>query len=245
MSEETDIESLDLTDAQLLELIKNHGIDRRTVVKLLGAGSALSLGAGTVAAGSGPPGSGNRRQPHEIDPVYGAPYTAPGAPDGLADHEISLHVRVPEEGPPPPPEFFFDPVGIHVHRGAVVNFQVHHGLHTVTAIHSKYDEPGVFSFPDRIPDSAGPHAFTSPIVNTGDAWLYQFNEPGLYDIMCLPHYTFGMVVRVVVTGPNDSPVPVDNYDETLLPPPAKAVFDHPKMTPSNIINEGPIAWDDI
>lgn len=67
---------------------------------------------------------------------------------------------------------------------------------------------------------------------------------GVYDIMCLPHYDLGMVVRVVVTGPNGL-VPADTYDDSLLPPAVEAVFDAPELTLANIVEQGTVAWADL
>lgn len=235
MAEETHIDELELSDAELMTLLKNHGMDRRLLLKVFGAGALVSAFGGTAAAKA--PGGAS------IDEVYGAPYEASeSVPSGIVDQTVRLHLHF-DPDTPAPPEFFFDPVGVHLKAGEVIDFEVHSGLHTVTAIHPKFDEPGVFDLPDRVPTDNG---FTSPVMNTDDSWLYRFTTPGIYDIMCLPHYDFGMVVRVVVTGrnPND-PVPEDTYDDEGLPGPVEAVFDAPEMTPENIVEEGTVAWDDL
>jgi hypothetical protein len=48
----------------------------------------------------------------------------------------------------------------------------------------------------RLPDAVP--GFTSPPVVDGESWLYQFHEEGVYDLLCLPHVVFGMVMRIVV-----------------------------------------------
>lgn len=244
MSNEINVETADLTDKQLVTLLKNHGIGRRSVMKLIGGGAAVATLGSSVAARPGSAG---------IHDVYGAPYEASeSVPKGIADHVVGLHIHPGETHPgfpglPPsdggPVEFNFDPVGVHITTNDVVDFNIHSGLHTVTAIHSKFGEPPIFDFPDRVPTANG---FTSPVMNVGDSWLYRFTEPGVYDIMCLPHYDLGMVVRVVVTDRNpNAPTPTDAYDDTLLPPLVEVVFDTPELTPENIINEGTVAWDDL
>lgn len=251
MPDKLDVAELELSDAELVEVLKNHGMDRRTLMKAFGVGAGVAALGGT-AAGKKPGGA-------SIDEVYGAPYEASeSVPSGIVDQLVELHIHhgvgdhpgfpmidLPEDGDSDPdiegPEFFFDPVGIHLRKNGVIHFNVHNGLHTVTALHSKFDEPGVFDFPDRVPTE---HAFTSPVMNNGDSWLYRFVTPGIYDIMCLPHYGFGMVVRVVVTGPNDS-VPEDTYDNSSLSGPVKAVFGAEEMEPSNIVSEGTVAWEDL
>lgn len=234
MTDNIDVEELELSDSELMKLLKSHGMDRRTLMKLFGFGAGVTALTGSASA--------KNQGGASIDPIYGAPYEASeSVPGGIADEEVKLHLHF-DPSTPDPPEFFFDPVGIHLSPHDVINFDVHGGLHTVTSLHPKWDEPGVFSFPNRVPTDNG---FTSPLMNTDDAWLYRFIEPGIYDIMCLPHYTFGMVVRVVVTRPEDDEIPEDNYDDTLLPDKAEAVFDAPEMTPENIVTEGTVAWDDL
>ena len=232
MSNRMDVETAELTDGELVALLRNHGMNRRGLMRLFGAGAVVAGLGGTAAAKPGGV---------SIDEVYGASYEASeSVPSGVVDQVVQLHLHFE---PPGPPEFFFDPVGVHLEAGEVIDFEVHSGLHTVTALHPKFDEPGAFEFPDRVPTENG---FTSAVMNTGDSWLYRFSTPGVYDIMCLPHYDFGMVVRVVVTGrnPND-PIPEDSYDDSLLPPAVEDVFDAPEMTPQHIVDNGTVGWDDL
>lgn len=235
MNDNLDVETAKLSDAELITLLKNHGMSRRWLMRLFGAGAVVSAVGGTAAA---KPGGAS------IDAVYGSPYEASeSVPKGIVDQVVELHLHEGETHPGFPGigvEFFFDPVGVHLTTQEVINFDVHSGLHTVTSIHSKFDEPGVFAFPDRVPTGG----FTSPVMNVADSWLYRFTTPGVYDIMCLPHYDLGMVVRVVVTAPNGS-VPEDTYDDSLLPPAAEAVFDAPELTPANIVEQGTVAWADL
>lgn len=233
MSEKPNIDDLDLSDAELMKVLTNHGINRRLLMKIFGAGAVTAALGGTAAAKQ--PGGAS------TDEIYGAPYEASeSVPSGVVDQLCELHLHF-DPSTSAPPEFFFDPVGIHLTSQEVINYHVHGGLHTVTAVDSKYDEPGVFDFPDRVPTDNG---FTSPVMNTGDSWLYRFVTPGIYDIMCLPHYGLGMVMRVVVTKPNGS-VPTDTYDDSSLPPAVKAVFNAPELEPQNIVDEGTVAWDDL
>ena len=189
MPGDTSVDELDLTDSELLELIENHGIDRRSLMKVLGAGSLLSLGVGSAAA--------THDQPHppHIDSHFG--YTAPAderLPGKLRpDHTVKLHA-----GPSPIP-FHFDPMGIHVDVGDIVRFDFESADHTVTAYHPGHGRQ------QRVPDDEVP--FSSPMVNAGGFWLYQFDHPGTYDMYCGPHQFFGMVMRIVVGDPD-----ADDYD---------------------------------
>lgn len=241
MTDTTDPNDLDLSDEELIEVLKNHGLDRRLLLKVFGIGTGVAALGGTASA----QGIGNR-----IDKVYGAPYEAnENVPSGLVDHEVNLHIHEPgdhndfplnEGGEEGPAEFIFDPVGLHVKPGDVVNFAVHHGLHTVTAIHPKFNEPPMLEFPDRVPNNA---FFTSPPINVDDSWLYRFTTKGVYDVMCLPHVSLGMVMRVVVHDEDDA-VPSDPYDSFPIPN-AADVFEAPELEPSNIVSEGTVAWADL
>lgn len=254
MPDELDVTELDLSDAQLIELLKNHGLDRRTLMKVLGVGAGVSALGGTAA---GTPGRGNR-----IDEVYGASYAAgrDTVPSGLVDHTVGLHIHEeedahsdfpmvdsPEDGDFKPdtegPETFFDPVGLNVRPGGVVEFTVHgSGLHTVTAFDPKFNEPPFLVLPDRVPTD---YAFTSPPVAEDDSWLYRFTEKGVYDLFCLPHVSLGMVMRIVVSSEDPTPEKPQPDPEAPLPPNADAVLTDAALDPSNIVAEGEVAWGDL
>ncbi|MFB6169732.1 MAG: hypothetical protein ABEJ06_01165 [Haloarculaceae archaeon] len=238
------VQDLELSDAELLEVLKNHGVNRRSLMKVFGAGAAVSVLGSTAAAAKG---SGRG---HRIDKVYGAPYAAgDGVPSGLVDHEVMLHVHEedihadfpidPESGEEIPAEFFFNPVGLHVNPGDIVQFHTHNGLHTATSFHPKFSEPPFFEAPQRVPTDYG---FTSPPITNDDSWLYRFTEPGVYDLLCLPHLELGMVMRIVVSG--DGNVPTEDYGSLSIPN-AGDVLDAPELTPSSIVTEGMIEWEDL
>lgn len=169
----------------------NLGFDRRTLMKLFGAGAALSVGSGVAAADPG-----ESHDDTQIDPYYG--YSSPGGQqsDGSMekkhDHTVSLYIDF-EGGQPIP--FYFEPMGLHVDEGDVVRFEVLTPDHTITAYHERHGRQ------QRVPDDAKP--FSSPIITPGGYWLYRFEEPGLTDIYCAPHEFFGMVMRMVVGDPDD------------------------------------------
>ncbi|MFC6993610.1 hypothetical protein ACFQH3_18950 [Haladaptatus sp. GCM10025707] len=97
MTENDNVRDLHLSDEELIEVLKNHGVNRRPLMKLIGAGAALSLFGGTAAAMPAD-GRGNR-----IDTIYGAPYAAgETVPSGLVDHTVTLHIH---EGPGDHPDF--------------------------------------------------------------------------------------------------------------------------------------------
>lgn len=254
MSDSVNVADLDLSDAELMEILKNHGIDRRSLMKVMGAGAGIAALSGTAA---GQEGRGNR-----IDKIYGATYAAGvhTVPSGLVDHVSELHIHsgdATHEGFPAPdgsdpddqddlPETFFDPVGIHVNPGEIVEFTVHGtGLHTVTSFDPKFNEPPFLTLPDRVPTD---HAFTSPPVAEGDSWLYKFTTKGVYDLFCLPHLTLGMVMRIVVFDPEDDDLSDSTFDEPTggpLPPSADAVLTDDALDPANIVSQGEVAWSDL
>jgi plastocyanin len=250
MSKGNTTEESDLSDAELVQVLKNHGIERRSLMKVVGAGAGIAALSGTAA---GQKGRGNR-----IDKVYGAPYAADEhtVPSGLVDHTIELHVHpgpgdhegfpLDEDGEEIPVETFFDPVGLHVNPGEIVEFTVHgDGLHTVTAFDPKFNEPPFIEFPDRVPTD---HAFTSPPVAEDDSWLYKFTTKGVYDIHCLPHISLGMVVRILVFDPEDDDLSDETFDEPTggpLLPNAEAVLTDDALDPANIESEGEVAWADL
>lgn len=257
MPTKPDIENLDLSDAELIQVLKNHGIDRRSLMKVFGAGAGIAALGGTA---TGQPGKGTR-----IDKVYGASYAADidTVPSGQVDHVVTLHVHsgdADHEGFPAPDgpdkddqddvaEFFFDPVGVHAKPGDVIEFNVHSHLHTVSAIHPKFNEPPFLTLPDRVPTD---HAFTSALVAKDDSWLYKFTKKGVYDLLCLPHFGFGMVMRVVVFDPEDDDISDSTFDEPApdpqapLPPNAAAVLTDDGLDPENIVTgDGKVAWSEL
>ncbi|WP_435348466.1 cupredoxin domain-containing protein [Haloarchaeobius sp. HRN-SO-5] len=183
------------------------------MLKALGVGAALSVGSGAAAADHR-----DQRQPR-IDPYYG--YTTPDAanlPQSLApDHVVELHVEDPSPGEHGP-LFHFEPTGLSVDPGDVVQFTFTTPDHTITAYHPAH------GFQRRVPENVPP--FSSPVVNAGGAWLYRFDRPGLYDLYCAPHHILGMNMRIVVGDLAEEDVPAyeDTFQGSQGPPPLLAPF---------------------
>lgn len=269
MSNGTNVEELNLSDTELITLLKNHGMNRRFLMKVFGAGAVASALGGT-AAGKNPGGA-------SIDEVYGATYFKDEhVPSGLVDHVVELHehdppgahegfplVDSPEDGDMVPDteesEFFFDPVGLHVEPGDVVQFKIHGPVtHTATSFHPYYE-----GLPKRVPNekpySSPPIAAEEPAEGEeggpADSWLYRFTTKGVHDIACLPHFPLGMVMRIVVFDPKrDSLDDISDYPN--IPPASKVpvftnaytVLDAPELDdPDDIVNEpdGEVAWADL
>jgi plastocyanin len=192
--------------------------ERRPLLKALGVGSALSIGSGIVTAAGDESdeteddttgkddeddGSG------QIDPVFGYPTTDPrDIPVAIEpDHEVELHRDFPDdpENPEHPSLFHFEPSGLNVSRGDIVQFTFTNPNHTVTAYH-----PG-HGFQRRVPEEVP--AFSAPIVQKDGAWLYRFEHEGLYDLYCGPHEIAGMAMRLVVGELAEDDVP--DYEDTF------------------------------
>lgn len=163
--------------------------------------------------------------------------------DGVEDF-ASEEDPTTEGGPMGPgafPDFYFDPVGLHVEPGDVVEFpNVSPDLHTVTAI-----APRFFGFPQRVPEDAT--QFSSGIIMPGENWLYRFDVPGVYDLMCFPHVDLGMVLRIVVHGDGDVPSvePLPTEGESAAPPTVTTVLNADRLSPQNIVDNGSVAWADL
>lgn len=202
------------SDTELIELIKHHGIDRRSLMKALGISTALSLGAGSAAAKDDKP-----RPPH-IDPHYGfATPDADAIPKKLEpDHEVELHLVPPNPAERLPPLFHFEPTGLSVDAGDVVQFTFTAPDHTITAYHPAH------GFQRRVPERVPP--FSSPVINVNGAWLYQFETEGLYDMYCGPHRILGMTMRIVVGDLSDDEIPdyEDTFEGSEGPPPLLPPF---------------------
>ncbi|MBV0925889.1 hypothetical protein KTS45_16935 [Halomicroarcula limicola] len=189
------------------------GVGRRTLLKALGIGASVAVGSGVVAADHDEP------HPPRIDSHYG--YATPDAtavPERLApDHTVELHV-----GDPVPQKhgllFHFEPTGLAVDPGDIVQFSVTTPDHTITAYHPAH------GYQRRIPEGVPP--FSSPVVGVGGAWLYRFEKAGLYDVFCAAHHVLGMAMRIVVGELADDDVPAyeDTFEGAEGPPPLLAPF---------------------
>ncbi|QIO23557.1 plastocyanin [Haloarcula sp. JP-L23] len=211
---------------------------RRSLLKMLSVGGALSAGGGLAAAsgdesnhqGTGDEGQGgegdreDERGDAEIDLRYG--FATPDAgdlPEGLdPDHEVELHrVLFDPENPGVPSFFHFEPTGLSVAAGDIVQFTYNSPNHTITAYHPEN------GFQRRVPK--GIPAFSSPIVKEDGAWLYRFEQAGIYDLYCGVHSVLGMVMRVVVGDVSEKDVPdyVGTFkaEPPLFPPIPKAALE--------------------
>lgn len=222
-------------------------LDRRALLRAAGVGTTLSL-TGDVAVGqngqtdratestaedAGPPADESRPGIH---PSFGYPgLAAETVPDHLdPDHLVELLTRPPVEEAIG--DFVFDPVGLHVETGAIVNFAGTWPEHTATAYHNAQGRW------HRVPEDLPP--VSSPVISTNGFWLYRFDEPGVYDLFCAPHEQFGMVMRIVVGDRDEWTIDRNRNGRPPLEA-AQTVFDRPQLAPDAIVSAGSVAWDDL
>lgn len=223
--------------------------------RLLGA---IGMGAVAATAGclSGAIGGDASDGQADIDPTFG--YAGTGEddiPDSLSsDHTVGLHVDeekfiIRNERPAGVEfgAFHFHAAGLHIDPGDVVTFELESPDHTITSLH-----PGL-GRQQRVPDDVS--WFSSPILPEGGFWLYKFEEPGVYDMVCAPHEFFGMALRIVV-GDETGPVvrsegrPPDGLTAALIGTGIPGDGGTPdlgveSLSPENIVNEGSVLAEDL
>lgn len=246
---------------------------RRRLLRVTGAGAGLAAlgGASTLGVaqeededGEDENGEGDGDDGHFVedlvDPTFGYPLAADETDDLELEHTVEVTAGedidahddfplVPAEDDSgdmveAPAEFVFDPVGLHVEPGDLVHFAVVAHLHTVTAFHEKFHLEE--ALPTRVPaESPG---FTSPPLADGESWVYRFETSGVYDYLCLPHLELGMVGRIVVFDPEADDLEDEAFEAPPsgpLPPNVERVFGAEELEPTQVVEEGPVAWEDL
>lgn len=156
------------------------------------AGTATLAGLAGCGAQSAPTST-----PEDPEPVEPEPATATAAPtpaataspepvEGAGAEVIEVAMLTDNQGS------YFDPKGLLVEPGTTLRFVNEQGVHTATAFH-----PDNGGLPRRIPEAAVP--FDSGIMSEPDeTFEVTLEEPGVYDYVCVPHASLGMVGRLVV-----------------------------------------------
>ncbi|MHB1346830.1 MAG: cupredoxin domain-containing protein [Candidatus Humimicrobiaceae bacterium] len=79
----------------------------------------------------------------------------------------------------------FSPASLTIKVGTTVTWTNEDGfIHTVTSGTSPSDPSGLF-------DSGN--------LNGGDTFSFTFDEAGTYDYFCIPHFSLGMIGKIIVT----------------------------------------------
>ncbi len=95
-------------------------------------------------------------------------------------------------------DFRFDPVGLQVEKGEAVVWLNMGDFHTTTAFHPANAHLIAGPVPLRIPAEAEPWHSGMLGLDAGTQFRHRFTVAGVYDYFCQPHYSFGMVGRIVV-----------------------------------------------
>lgn len=147
-------------------------MNRREFITGAAGTSALAVAPATAAAqddGSGEDprtGSGTKQDPYVVDMIT----------DGS--------------------EYVFDPVGLHVEPGDVVEWRLVSGTHTATSYTKDNPQCNV----RRIPEGAESWD-SGNLEEEGASFTHTFETPGTYDYYCVPHKSLGMVARLVCGEP--------------------------------------------
>lgn len=102
-------------------------------------------------------------------------------------------------------DFRFDPPGLLVEPGDELVWINLGDFHTTTSFHPDHSDLISDDVPLRMPEGAEP--WHSGMLGLSDAteFAYTFEVPGVHDYFCQPHYSFGMVGRIVAGGPRGGP----------------------------------------
>ena len=160
---------------------------------LAGVGLAPALAAGqAIGRGSWPPGHGADVR------TAGRPTAAGDGTDGLPPRAVGLRSLGGD--------FAFDPPGLALEPNSTLTWLNMGDFHTATAFHPANGKLLSGDVPLRIPEDAEPWHSGMLGLTGGTEYSHTFGVPGVYDYFCQPHYSFGMVGRVVVP-PADGPPP--------------------------------------
>lgn len=99
-------------------------------------------------------------------------------------------------------DFRFDPAGLRIEEGGSVVWLNMGDFHTTSAFHPDNARLLEGDVPLRIPEGA--EAWHSGMLglDAGTEFAHTFGIEGVYDYFCQPHYSFGMVGRIIVAGPS-------------------------------------------
>lgn len=233
---------------------------RRPVLKATSVGATLPILGGLTTAREGPP-TGRGKDAHGDDgrpPIIHSHFGYSGTSDDeipnrlTPDETVELHVEVSKIDDSNLPEltvefgaFHFDPVGLHVEPGAIVEFDFHTPEHTATAYPPGQERQR------RVPDDVS--AFSSTVNEHHGFWLYRFEEEGVYDLFCAPHEWAGMGMRIVVGDdpgdvvrePGRPPLPMTAALLGTGLPPDDPAIGPPEMAPQYIMENSPVTLEDL
>lgn len=88
----------------------------------------------------------------------------------------------------------FDPRIAHITEGGSVTFEWASGNHDVTSFHLELD------WPNRTPPGSTP--FAQDISSPGDTLTVEFDDEGVWDVLCARHHDVGMVMKIIIGTPD-------------------------------------------
>lgn len=160
---------------------------------LAGVGLAPALaGLRVIGSGSRPPGRRRGARAEGRTPAAGE------GTDGLPPRAVGLRSLGGD--------FAFDPAGLRLEPGSTLTWLNMGDFHTATAFHPDNGDLLSGQVPLRIPEGAEPWHSGMLGLTGGTEYTHTFRVPGVYDYFCQPHYSFGMVGRIVVP-PADGSTP--------------------------------------
>lgn len=111
-------------------------------------------------------------------------------------------------------DFRFDPVGLRLPTEGSLIWLNMGDFHTATAFHPANSHLLDRDLPRRVPEGAEPFHSGMLGLSDGTEFEHRFGVPGVHDYFCQPHYSFGMVGRVVVgDGGSSSARPEEELNE--------------------------------
>lgn len=175
-----------------------HDNERTRRRFLTGAGVAVALGF------AGCTGSSNQGDGDEDDSSGDGHSDAHGASLDGQSASATVTMTTNDGGE------HFEPHIVWVEPGGSVTWELDSGSHTTTAYAEETDKP------QRIPDEAS--AWDSGTVSEeGATFEHTFETPGVYDYLCLPHETTGMIGTVIVGDPDTESQPGLQSPQEELP----------------------------
>lgn len=126
-------------------------------------------------------------------------------------------------------DFVFDPAGLSLEPGDRLTWLNMGDFHTATAFHPDNDELLSGDVPLRIPEGARSWHSGMLGLDAGSEFSHTFEVPGVYDYLCQPHYSFGMVGRIVVpssdgASPTARPASELNENSRKEMPPVESIL---------------------
>lgn len=87
----------------------------------------------------------------------------------------------------------FEPKEVTIRVGETVEWK-----NVGNSVHHASSDPGMAMKPGEASTPPGAKSFDSGFLRPGDSYSFKFSEPGVYNYVCAPHETSGMIGKVTV-----------------------------------------------